>query len=75
MMLKKSIIGGIGFVAFGIAALMFLGLRPAPGHNLLHIGCNHTHGPVRTAGEGRRLLDARTLNRQARQQSYQQAIN
>ena len=43
-------------------------LKPAPGHTLLHVGCagGHAHGPLRTAGEGKRLLDARELNRRAR---------
>jgi hypothetical protein len=38
-----------------------------PGHTPLHIACQgHSHGPLRTQGAGRRLLDARAANRAAR---------
>jgi hypothetical protein len=57
-----------GLAAFSSLALAAWALTPAPGHLPLHIGCtHHNHGPTRTAGEGKRLLDARALNRQARQ--------
>ena len=64
-------IAAVAAVALGVAAAV--ALMPAPGHLPLHIGCqNHNHGPARTAGEGRRLLDARALNRQARERSEAQ---
>lgn len=61
-----------GALGLSTAALAGVALMPAPGHMPLHIGCaNHNHGPKRTEGEGRRLLDARALNRQARERVQQ----
>ena len=61
-----AIAGGIGAAAAA--------LKPAPGHTLLHVDCSggHAHGPLRTAGEGKRLLEARELNRRARMSHEQQ---
>lgn len=54
-------------VSVGAAVALTILPIPAPGHRPLHIGCsNHNHGPERTAGEGKRLLEARSIARQAR---------
>lgn len=54
-------------VLVGVGTAGVLALTPV-GHAPLHIGCtHHNHGPTRTAGEGKRLFDARALNRQSRQ--------
>lgn len=63
-----------GACALSLIAFAAWAMVPEPGHMPLHIGCGHSHGPVRTAGEGRRLLDARALNRQARELRQQQAL-
>lgn len=48
-------------------AIAVVALAPTPGHTALHLGCtHHNHGPVRTAGEVKRLIDARSLSRQGR---------
>lgn len=61
----------VGAVLLGGAAVAAVALLPddADGHRPLHFGCNHNHGPKRTDGVGQRLIDARSLNRQARQPS------
>jgi hypothetical protein len=62
-------IAGVVLLVSSAAGASFVIAPPASGHMPLHIGCsNHNHGPKRTAGEGRRLLDARALNRLAREQ-------
>ncbi len=64
--LRYWIVGG-ALVLSSVAAVAVV-LTPSTGHMPLHIGCaNHNHGPKRTDGEGRRLLDARALNRQTRE--------
>lgn len=62
-----------GALVLSSAAVAAMALMPVPGHMPLHIGCaNHNHGPKRTEGQGRRLLDARALNRQARERDQRE---
>ena len=65
--MRRTIVVSLAMLLLVSVAAIVIARSSTAGHTGLHIGCNHhDHGPSRTAGEGRRLLDARALARQGR---------